>query len=243
MNKKLLIALMLVSLLAVTGCDKKEEDPIIGGGSGSGGNETNQNTDTTNDNSSDTTEEDSNSDEEDSANVGEPLKDVRADFGGGYSVVYDSDTGVGVITGDGETTYMDVDGYAYGYEESEGWVKIKFTGSGGFVTDALPELKGLPTGNTNAPDSIPVVSMPYRASYAYINSEYDGKSIKCENGAECTEFNVDGGILRFDNTLRLVEAVLDGEYVLFTHGDYEVNAPAAKTIEVPAMPDMSQFGM
>lgn len=166
-----------------------------------------------------------------------PLGDVRA-TGPGIDITFDADSGVAIIKADGETSYMDTDGFMYASVDGA-WSKIKFVGEGSFGASQYPELAEADYLNPDAPSGIPVADMPYKALYANVTQKYTPVSTKCASGAECKEITTDeGGILRYDSTLRLVEAVLQGNVVTFTHGEYDVAAPAANEVSIPNIPGM-----
>ncbi len=168
------------------------------------------------------------------------IGDVKA-VTDGITVTFDSDTGVALIEAEGETVYQDTDGYMY--SNVEGWKKIKMVGEGGLATQSYPELADADYQAVDAPSGIPIADMPYKALYPNIIQKYEPTSVTCASGEACEEVVTDeGGVLRFDDTLRLVEAVLDGQLVTFIHGEYDVAAPAAQEITIPGMPGGMNMG-
>lgn len=173
----------------------------------------------------------------------QPLGDVVA-FAEGTYIVYDAEAGGASIEANGERSYMTTDGFNYIMADGQ-WNKVNFSN---FANGANMSLDGVeqlqPT--VEVPANIPVADMPFKASN-YLDMwvlapRWEFK--QCDNGSECLEIETfEGGILRYDKTGRLVEVLLDGNLVSFTHGERVINIPDAVQVDIPnfggmGMPDM-----
>lgn len=169
----------------------------------------------------------------------EPIGDVVASTDG-MMVIYDNDNKAAEIQAEGEITYATTDGFNYIFADGQ-WYKVNFanmSGGANMSLEGVEELDPL----VEVPTNIPVADMPYKASNVgnvwILAPRWE--FTECDNGSECLEIEtIEGGILRYDRTERLVEAVLDGILVSFSHLDQEVLIPNAVPMDVPNLGGMT----
>jgi hypothetical protein len=173
----------------------------------------------------------------------QPLGDVVA-FAEGTYIVYDAEAGGASIEGDGERSYMTTDGFTYVMVDGQ-WNKLNISDMSGMLNVNLNDI-GEVSAAAEVPANIPVADMPFKASN-YLDMwvlapRWEFK--KCDNGSECLEIETfEGGTLRYDKTARLVEVVMEGQLISFTHGERVINIPDAVQVDIPNFGGMNMPGM